>query len=411
MDEQIAQFLSLADVPEDVARAYVEGASGDLNAALEAFYEGGAPTAPSAPSSGPRTLHGAAAQSADPWPSESPPSSRASSHGPRGPRHGGVMTFSDLRSEEAGGMPHGGSDGGDDDPVNLFAGGERSGLNVENPERARRGAATGNSIVNDILTKASTASQAAAAREPSSFDLRGSRPSADVFSGRGYSIGGETVGRGEAEEDTESMPGDMHEDDEESEEAPAVRHLTFWQEGFSIEDGPLHRYDDPANEETLEAINAGRAPLSLLNVRFGQPVELMVSRRTHEKYEPPPPPPQMPFGGHGNRLGSVAPGVRAAGATAAPANAPPAPTNAEPEVDPSQPTTQIQVRLSDGQRLVAKVNTNHTVSDLRRIIDARRPDLANYTLHTSFPPKAITDEHLTVADAGLKNAVVVVKLT
>jgi UBX domain-containing protein 1 len=36
-----------------------------------------------------------------------------------------------------------------------------------------------------------------------------------------------------------------------------IRNLTFWKEGFSIEDGPLMRYDDPHNKEILEAIKAG----------------------------------------------------------------------------------------------------------------------------------------------------------
>ena len=41
------------------------------------------------------------------------------------------------------------------------------------------------------------------------------------------------------------------------EEETAIRHLTFWRDGFSIEDGELMRYDDPANEQILNEINAG----------------------------------------------------------------------------------------------------------------------------------------------------------
>lgn len=36
-----------------------------------------------------------------------------------------------------------------------------------------------------------------------------------------------------------------------------TRQLTFWRNGFSIGDGPLLRYDDPANEFALNAINSG----------------------------------------------------------------------------------------------------------------------------------------------------------
>ena len=33
--------------------------------------------------------------------------------------------------------------------------------------------------------------------------------------------------------------------------------MTFWKDGFSIEDGPLMRYDDPANAKLLEQIMTG----------------------------------------------------------------------------------------------------------------------------------------------------------
>lgn len=35
------------------------------------------------------------------------------------------------------------------------------------------------------------------------------------------------------------------------------RTLTFWRNGFSIEDGPLLTYDDPKNQEILQAFNTG----------------------------------------------------------------------------------------------------------------------------------------------------------
>ena len=49
----------------------------------------------------------------------------------------------------------------------------------------------------------------------------------------------------------------QEEAEEEEVEETAVRNLTFWEDGFSIEDGELMRYDDPANKEILTAINSG----------------------------------------------------------------------------------------------------------------------------------------------------------
>jgi UBX domain-containing protein 1 len=55
--------------------------------------------------------------------------------------------------------------------------------------------------------------------------------------------------------------GPSEEEDEEEEEFDdddvQIRNLTFWKDGFSIEDGPLMTYDDPYNKEILEAIKSG----------------------------------------------------------------------------------------------------------------------------------------------------------
>ena len=42
-----------------------------------------------------------------------------------------------------------------------------------------------------------------------------------------------------------------------STEETAIRHITFWRDGFAVEDGELMRYDDPANAQVLSEINTG----------------------------------------------------------------------------------------------------------------------------------------------------------
>ena len=262
MEGDISQFVSITGASVEEARQYINSCNGDVNMAVASYFEAcddaSQPVAPAVPAnvSGPRTLSGAAVSDTATWPSNS---MKKSSGAARKARSGGIMTFNDLRSNDE---PR----EDDDDPVNLFAGGERSGLNVENPELNRRG--TGQSIVDDILSRAATSSHAGVPSSKASFmGLHGTSKNS-AFTGKGFSIGGATV---EDEKEDPVRPHDSssansHEaiDDEE----PAVRHLTFWQDGFSVEDGPLHRYDDPANQTILEAINSGRAPLSLLNVRF-----------------------------------------------------------------------------------------------------------------------------------------------
>lgn len=174
-------------------------------------------------------------------------------------------------------------------------------------------------------------------------------------------------------------------EEEEEDEEEVTRRLTFWRDGFSIEDGELYRYDEPGNKDLLEAIQAGRAPPSLFGVRFNQPLRLEVAQRTNEDYKQPPKV-HKPFEGGGNRLGSPSPEVRGSGSATpsgsgsmpggilqggsvghAPTTSASAPTF---ELDNSKPTTSIQLRLGDGAKLVAKVNLTHTIADLRNYVSA-----------------------------------------
>lgn len=181
----------------------------------------------------------------------------------------------------------------------------------------------------------------------------------------------------------------------------AIRHLTFWRDGFQVEDGELRRYDDPAQSQILAEINSGyvvhcqltellliflfclvgrHAPPSILNVRPGQHVELRVAKRTNEDYVPPKG--SKAFSGSGNRLGSVVPNFvgasdstsipmpgsfpSAATSTTSPASAVDrAEISTKFEVDQSQPTTSIQIRLADGTRSVLSSSFNTLYCDDR----------------------------------------------
>lgn len=275
----------------------------------------------------------------------------------------------------SGGGPGGDSDDDEDegdnkdDPLNFFTGGERSGLSVQNPDRKRGPGGPGGDLVNDILKKAAEHGRAPPPQASSSRASAGTS-----FAGTGRTIGQEDAPVEVAEPSSSGrmMPGGLGDEEEEEDDGePVTRNLTFWQDGFSIEDGPLMRYDDPANAEVLTAINSGRAPLSLLNVRFGQSVDLRVARRTNEAYQPPPPRPPKPFEGSGNRLGSPAPSIAGVGSSApAPAAAPAPATSTQFEIDASKPVTNVQIRLGSGERLVGRFNHVHTVGDMRRYINA-----------------------------------------
>lgn len=87
------------------------------------------------------------------------------------------------------------------------------------------------------------------------------------FKGSGYKLGSE-------EEPSQLVTPTVHSDSEDELLEPVsmhlfftnmqpnireqvTRYLTFWRNGFSVDDGPLYRYDDPANQTMLNAINSG----------------------------------------------------------------------------------------------------------------------------------------------------------
>ncbi|CCM00209.1 uncharacterized protein FIBRA_02237 [Fibroporia radiculosa] len=339
-------------------------------------------------------------------------SGRSDSSGPR------VATLRDVGSgaPPTMGGPGRASDDDDDDDENdsatqgesWFAGGERSGISVQNPDRP--GATPGGNLVRDLLRRA------AEAGPPSSATSDSVRST--VFSG-----GGHTLGSDEVESQFIPDPSVPAGPEEET----AIRHLTFWQDGFSVEDGELMRYDDPANSQILGEIHAGRAPPHILNVAPGQPVELRVVKRLNDDYTPSPKARgSNTFSGTGHRLGSPIPPITGTGSASssgsgsmpgsfpvASGTVPQGSRNTESistrfEVDQSLPTTSVQVRLADGTRMVCRMNLIHTVGDIRNFINASRPENNSrpYTINTAFPNRVLDNETQTIEAAGLVNSVV-----
>ncbi|CAI2189232.1 20019_t:CDS:10 [Funneliformis geosporum] len=273
----------------------------------------------------------------------------------------------------------------------------KSGVFMQNPNA--KPTKPSNSLVSDILKKA-----AEGGRGPVEEPEATTSAQRSFFTGAGYRLGNEeepsVVINPTANSTTSTEP-----------LTPVVRHLTFWRNGFSIEEGSLMSYDDPANEEFLKAINSGRAPLSWLNVRQDQPVDVRVARRLDEDYKPPPKKPAKPFSGTGQRLGSLTPNVitiNTPGTFPSTSSSEPTPRARELEIDESLPITSIQIRLGDGTRMRTRFNHTHTVGDIRNFINASRvgEEHRDYILQTTFPPKDLKNEQ-TLIDASLLNSVVI----
>lgn len=198
-----------------------------------------------------------------------------------------------------------------------------------------------------------------------------------------------------------------------------TRTLHLWQDGFSVDDGPLFRYDDPANSATLEMIQAGRAPLDLLDVEPSQEVDLHLDNQKEAKYVQPKKK-YVPFAGSGQRLGSPTPGVATASSSTTaqsssmqlPSSATQTPAAPTVEVSDAQPTITLQIRLGDGTRLTSRFNTTHTVGEVYSFVDRASTVSGQraYALMTTFPNKELDDKNLKLGDlAELQRGGVVVQ--
>ncbi|GAA5871624.1 hypothetical protein JCM3774_006314 [Rhodotorula dairenensis] len=485
--DQLAHFAALTGASLNQAQFYLDANNQDLNAAVASYFDNpeqqtddddhnstaeissARPTAgqssqPTRPA-GAYTLSGAPAEPLPAgWGTASGGGGSGSGSGsgrnsgtstPKNPLRstGGprVTGFRDLAAASSASGPGGGfggfgpsAGGGDDsdddegkDPSSFYTGGAKSGLSVENPDDARRRGGVSDMLKN-ILQQAREGSSRLAGGEEAPT---AAGPSSSFFTGSAHTLGSDETPSTYIPDPTgarrsSSAGGEAasHEEEEEEEEV-AVRHLTFWQDGFSIEDGDLMRYDE--HRELLAAIQAGRAPISLLKVKHDQPVELRIAERRNEQWTRQPPPPQGPFAGSGHRLGAGSPFPESAASTTAttttgagsmPGALPSSATSpaavgggggnsaggvVEFEVDRNEPTTQVQIRLRNGERMVATFNHTHTVGDIRQYIDRSRPGEAHepYVLQTTFPTRELTDPSETIKQAGLLGSVVVQRPT
>ncbi|KAI1848556.1 hypothetical protein JX266_005415 [Neoarthrinium moseri] len=408
--EQATQYLSANNWDLDAAAASLMADADEADDDAEQS----APTAaaqPSASSStavppgytGPRTLDGRPAPGYSSSATPAASSSSSASRNPQ-PKKRGLATLSSL-----GGGGHGhdhdddDSEDEDDDPRgtrDTYAGGEKSGLAVQDPSQR----SNPQRILDDLLAKARSQAPRPEAASPTS-------PSAPPsFRGAGQTLGGEGVASRTIPDPSGPAPS-----------APATnvavqeRTLHLWRDGFSVDDGPLRRFDDPENADALRMIQQGRAPVHLMNVRYDEPLDVKLQQ--HDENYRPLPKVYKPFGGEGRRLGSPVPGdgsaaAAASAATAAVSSSSPAPPrtaasssstatpSASTNVDDSQPTIMIRIQMPDGTRLPARFNTTQTVSDVYQFITQSSPDLraGGWVLATTFPNKDHADKSLVLGD-------------
>lgn len=178
--------------------------------------------------------------------------------------------------------------------------------------------------------------------------------------------------------------------------------IAFYRQGFVVGDGPLRAYTDPANHRFLKDIEDGYVPKELEAEAAGRELDTELLDHKNEDYKEPERPKYNAFGGSGHSLGATP--------TPAEAAAPPLKSTSNFQLDPNAPTISVQVRFHDGSKATAKLNTTHTIMDLRAWIEQQKPISQAYDLMLAFPPKPLSDLNQTVQAAGLAGAAVNQKL-
>ncbi|KAK6384703.1 uncharacterized protein PV06_08833 [Exophiala oligosperma] len=382
-DTLIAQFTAVAGTSSRQARQFLTASDWNLANAIANYYAAQEDHTEDAaddsdymdedeadPSHQPQSRFGGGRLLGE-LPLDSQPIPVAASSGPSQPKknNSGQKKFATLSDVASGGAA--GHDSDDDDNQDLFAGGEKSGLAVQNPDDLKK----------RILEKAQK-------RGPPPKDAPSKK---SHFTGSARTLGG---------------------DDAPSREIPAApqpragaerveRVLHFWQDGFSIDDGDLYRIDDPRNAEILNLIRQGRAPLNIMNVQPGQEVDVEIKQHD-EKYVKPKKKFRA-FEGSGHRLGSPTPGAPSmpgafSSEPVAPASTSTAAAAPTTDVDESKPTVTLRISLGTGTRLTSRFNTTQTIGDVYDFVRRAEPGGREFVLQTTFPTTELTDKSQVLGD-------------
>eukprot|EP01138_Halocafeteria_seosinensis_P004253 gb/GECG01004349.1/.p1 GENE.gb/GECG01004349.1/~~gb/GECG01004349.1/.p1 ORF type:complete len:249 (+),score=55.06 gb/GECG01004349.1/:1-747(+) len=190
------------------------------------------------------------------------------------------------------------------------------------------------------------------------------------------------------------------ESQESTGETSNSKKITFWKNGFTVDNGPLRTGDTDADKKFMSDIEKGYVPSELREEAEGGVVEVDVEDKRGEEYVPPA---YVAYGGTGQAVGasSAAPSSAVVQGGAA--------SSSSATVDDSQPTTKIQYRLTNGKKATATFNLNHTVRDVQAYARTVNPDVTSFVLTAGFPPKPLDNPDLTIEEAGLKNAAVTQK--
>lgn len=183
--------------------------------------------------------------------------------------------------------------------------------------------------------------------------------------------------------------------------------IKLWKNGFTVNDD-FRSYSDGASQQFLNAIKKGELPLELEGIFDKEEVDVKVEDKKDEVCMSTKPVFQ-PFSGQGHRLGSATPKIVSKAKSVEVENR----NNLSPvPLNPREPITDIQIWLANGKRIVQKFNISHRVSHIKDFIRKHQgcQGCAPFLLATALPALRLLDDTLTLAEADLRNTVVIQRL-
>ena len=293
---------------------------------------------------------------------------------------GNIRGFSDFNNDNNNSDDDNDFNNNDDDERNeYFTGGERSGMMVQDPNKIRRSNNNNRGIesVGGLFEQALAAGADMGRPEDlmrTNNNNNNSNGSRMPFSGTSHVLG---------DNDTKNIDDNNGNgtNDDNDDNGPIVHTITFYRNGFTVNNNnTLRSMSDPNNASFLQSIAKGECPKELEhNHNNGtisnamRPVHVNLVRRD-EDYVEPEKPKYVAFSGSGRTLGSTSNDNNDNTTNSSKninENCGSGSNNNSGGlvVDESLPTTSVQIRLSDGTRMIARFNQEiHTVGDIRNFI-------------------------------------------
>lgn len=392
--QKVLEFIGVTGVDEDRAKFYLQSANGELNVALETFYDSAAgdendQVLQYAENPEDDTNTESSIDLPSPIAVVPPPSSGVKVDGTQSSRPKKESNIFSLSSYQQGNPDEQGDSDGDEGQAFYAGGSEHSGQQILGPDKHKKSKnPTGNLF---------DAAKKHGASVVSGESNEGTSKKRTYFQGAGFTLGSDV----EPSQQVSSslQPG--------ANAKPQTVIIKFWSNGFSVDTGPLRDFNDPANKSFLDSISKGEVPAELRNLVRNAEVHVNMEDHREEEYVKPKETLKA-FSGTGHTLGSPVPNIVSDTSVPSP-NSPSSPTSVY-QVNEAKPSTSIQIRLADGTRLVTKFNHDSTVGDIRNVVRNARPNTGNFNLMTTFPNKVLSDDNTTIADAKLLNAVIVQRM-